>query len=902
MKKSRSSTLTRQQKLSILMATVNGFHSMAPLAPPVAAALADIPLARRITLDESWVTSFSRGGQVLDRLLFTTAYAYTTSVGSGGSASGETVDGYAQTVYDGGTVASTTVTGAGTQIVSGGTVNSTIIISGGSQDINGGTVTGTTIASGGTQTLHPGTSVTSTTVQSGGTLDLWGWGGSATATTLSAGYVLRADTSNTLTTTDGSVTISGGTASRVTLNSGGMLEVVFPGDKAISTTVNEGGSMYVDDGNVISTTVNGGSLNVYGGNVTSTMMNGGTMTVTYFGSGSVNATILNSGGSQLVNSGEVSATTVNSGGVQNVNGGTVIGTTVNSGGSQYVYGGTANETTLRGGEQFVFNGTAVSTTISGGRQIVSGGVASGTVINSGGLQGITSGGSATSTSVNAGGGQMVLSGGTAVSTIVNNSGEQAVGSGGTALGTIVQAGGLMNIDSGAQISGTTTLNGGTIALIGNSGSYAINYLVASSGNVRLAYSNTVGRNLTLNNLSGSANFIINTDLAAGAADTIIVSGGTSTNTLQVAYDPAYLTGQSITGSATFATVSGGSARFTAAASEYGAYSYTPTITSSTSGTTTTWTITQLAAASGASETVYTSTDTIAANLLLWRTENNNLAKRMGDLRTAGGEAGVWVRTYRGAQEIANSGSRATKQQYTALQGGYDRKISRNDSSLFTGYAIGYLEGSNTYNRGNGEASSFTAGVYGSWLGNKGHFLDVIAKVGKLRNSYTNHLNNPTNTKVDGSYSNWGTSLSAEYGYHKQLKQNWYLEPQAELTYSRINGASYSASDGTRLRNDAANSFTGRLGVALGRETGQTHYYGKVSLVREFSANAAVSAANGSLAPVTYRQNMKDTWLEFALGLTTKLDKRADGYLEITRTTGDKAKTPWQVNLGARWSL
>ena len=51
-----------------------------------------------------------------------------------------------------------------------------------------------------------------------------------------------------------------------------------------------------------------------------------------------------------------------------------------------------------------------------------------------------------------------------------------------------------------------------------------------------------------------------------------------------------------------------------------------------------------------------------------------------------------------------------------------------------------------------------------------------------------------------------------------------------------------------------------------------------------------------------RQDLKENWLEFALGLTGKLGQHTDGYLELTRTTGDKAKTPWQVNVGARWSF
>jgi outer membrane autotransporter protein len=285
----------------------------------------------------------------------------------------------------------------------------------------------------------------------------------------------------------------------------------------------------------------------------------------------------------------------------------------------------------------------------------------------------------------------------------------------------------------------------------------------------------------------------------------------------------------------------------------------------------------------------------------WRTENNNLAKRMGELRNAGGEAGMWLRSYRGRQE-ATVGGRATNQQYTALQGGWDKKTAGADGTLFTGWTIGYLEGNSTYSRGTGDASSFSAGVYRSWLGSKGHYTDIIAKVGRVSNSYTNYLNDAGNTRVDGSFRSWGASLSAEYGYRRQLAGGWYFEPQAEVNYSRLNGAGYTTSDGTSIRNDAVNSLVGRLGLAVGRDTGKVHYYGKVSLAREFAAKAGITAASGGLAPVGTRHDLKESWLEFALGLSGKLGQRTDGYLEVTRTTGDKAKTPWQVNVGARWSF
>lgn len=850
------------------MAAVNGLSGSAPLAPTIAAALTDIPMPQRETMDFR-ATSWNRGCQVLDRLLFTTAYAYTTTVNNGDIITSETIgNGETQTVY-GGTVNLTTISNGGSQDINGGTVNLTTISSGGTQNVFGGTVSATTIENGGSLAMWSVSTVSSTTVKSGGILDIYGiGGGSAVGTILSEGYVLRADTNNTFdgivysnSTSTGNVTIAGGIATSVTVNSGGLLEVVSSGHQAVATTVNAGGAMNMYDGAATLTTIRGGTMTLLGGTAnTTTVDSGGSMTVT-------TAEIYDSNGQLVgITSGTATLTTVNSGGLQTMSGGTATLTTVNSGGNQIVSGGTVTGTMINGGRQTVLGGAVTATTVgSGGAQLVYDAAAS-TTVNSGGLQ--------------------------------------YVYSGGTASDTTVSTGGLMNIEAGAQITGITTLNAGTAALIGNSGSYTIASLAANGGTVKLAYSNTVGRNLAINNLSGSANFVINTDLAAGESDQVNINGTTSStaNTLQVAYDPAYLTGQNAAGSATFATVSDDNTSFSAAATEYGAYRYTPTIISTTSGTTTTWTVTQLTVVAGVSETVHTASDVIAGNLVGWRTENNNLTKRMGELRAASGETGTWLRTYRGEQEISGAGGRTTKQQYNAIQGGYDRKINRDDGVVFTGYALGYLEGTDTYSRGSGDASSISAGAYRSWLGNKGQFLDVIVKVGKLKNSYTSYLNDGVNTKVNGNYENWGTSLSGEYGFRRQIKHNWYIEPQAEVSYSRIDDTSYTASDGTRINNDAVNSLVGRLGLAIGCDAGSARYYGKISLAREFSASPVVTAATSAASPVTLSQDLKENWLEFALGLTGTLDKQVDGYLEITRTNGAKARTPWQVNVGARWNF
>jgi outer membrane autotransporter protein len=860
---------------------------------------------------------------------------------SGGSTNAVTVSG--GTVTGG-------MNGAGIYIISGS--GNTMTVSGGlvSGGVNGilqcnGTLDTTTIISG-TVSGNIGIAVsggTSETVKvSGGLVSGW-----------NQGILLNGNHSSTVTVAGGLVSgstigidVSDGTANTVTVSGGtvgGTEGILLYGGTLDTATITSGtvsGGVYgilVSGGSANAVTVNGGTVTggMYGievsnGSNNTATINGGTVTGgeagVYISSGSGNAVTISGGtvtggtagfGGIMAANGTSNTFTVDGGTVGGIFGisfinengdmATVNGGAVSGNIAGIVAGGTSNKVTVAGG---TISGDACGISIADTSNTVT--VNGGTV--SGGEWGITLSGSSNMIMVNGG----TITGGTYGIYLPNGTGDMVNVAGGTVMkamisGTTnvlnVSGSGLVidaMVDTGAQLN---LGGGGTIAYTADN---SIANMTAAGGTVMLANGQTVGRSLMIGNLSGSANYVINTDLAHGLSDQIKITSaaGSTANTVQVAYDPAYLTGGSVSGSATFATVSGGSAVFTALPSEYGAYRFTPAIASTTSGTTTTWAVTQLAngnaggAGGGvsASETVRTGADAFAGGLALWRSENNNLTKRMGDLRNATGKAGMWLRTYRGAEEITDNDGRIIDQQYTALQGGYDHKSNRSDGVVYTGYALGYLSGNSTYNRGNGGANSYSLGVYRSWLGKSGHYLDVIGKLGRLRNTYTSYLNNADNTRVDGGYSTWGASLSAEYGYRKQMKSNWYLEPQSELNYSRINSVSYTDSDGTFIQNRAMNSLIGRLGLAIGREVGSTTYYGKVSLAREFAANAEITAASDNLSPVDYDQNLEDSWLEFAIGLTGKLSSRTDGYLEITRTNGDKVKTPWQFNVGARWNF
>ncbi len=871
------------------MAAVNGFNSIAPLTLPLAAITAEaVPLQRQFTQEDLY-SQVNNGGQILDKLFFSTAYAYTREVTSGMSVNAETLTNTDyQEIYSGGTAISTTITNSGRQaIYSGGTATSTMINSAG-QFLSGGTAISTSLESGSYQFVGSSSTASSTVIHSG---------------------AIQA--------------VSSGLATSTSILNGGVQEIYSFGS-ATSTTIGNGGTQIVDsEGSTTLTIINNGGtqeINTGGnGNIT-TINSGGIQNVN--DGGKATATLINNGGIQNVqSSGTATSTTINSGGLQKISGGLAVSTDILNGGTQSIIGfGSATSTTIQsGGVQAVnADGSASSTTINNsGKQYVNYyGRATSTTINSGGAQDVNWAGNAASTTINSGGTQIINSGGTASQSIINQGGVQIVTQFGNVTSTTINNGGIQYLENNAEADSNIVGSGGTVALRSEGNAWLYDMQI-NGGTIRLATTGTIGNNITLSNPQGSANFVINTDLANNQSDHITIEGGSTTNTVKVNYDPNFGQGSTISGSARFATVTDEATTFTGVATDSGAYRYTPILSSvlvssgdngaedfsiqSVREDHVEWYITGLSSG-GASETMYTAHDAVANTLTLWRDENNHLIRRMGDLRTGSGQTGDWARIYSGEQESNSSNGRHTTQKYTALQGGHDTKHVSDSGTRFTGYAIGYLNADATMERGTGDASSISLGAYSSWFGNKGHFLDLILKQGRLRNSFTSYLENADNTWVDASYNNWGTSLSAEYGLRKPLHNQWYLEPQAEITFNRITSADFTASDGTSVSQGGLNSVIGRLGVIVGKTVKQNSFYLQASLLREFNAHSDVTMSSGGLTPVTMREDLKETYMEFALGITTAFNDKTSGYFEASKTTGDKVRTPWLLNAGFRRSF
>ena len=278
-------------------------------------------------------------------------------------------------------------------------------------------------------------------------------------------------------------------------------------------------------------------------------------------------------------------------------------------------------------------------------------------------------------------------------------------------------------------------------------------------------------------------------------------------------------------------------------------------------------------------------------IVSWRQEDSTLSQRLGELRNSEGDQGIWIRMSRGEFEYSG----AYKNQYNFFQLGYDKAFG----SWHYGAAVSHNDGQTTYDNGKGENKSTSLSLYGTWLGDRGHYTDIVLKQGRLTNEYDNYA---AAGHTHGDYHAWGTSLSGEYGMKVGLDNGWYVTPQAQLTLMRIGGEDYTTNNGIKVSQDTLSSCVGRVGFEMGKTiSDKGSIYAKASLLHEFAGNADTYLSLNGISN-SYSQDIGGTWYEAGLGFNVKTTDNSYIYADVVKTFGDDIKTPWQWNVGARWTF
>ena len=278
-------------------------------------------------------------------------------------------------------------------------------------------------------------------------------------------------------------------------------------------------------------------------------------------------------------------------------------------------------------------------------------------------------------------------------------------------------------------------------------------------------------------------------------------------------------------------------------------------------------------------------------IVAWRQEDSTLSQRLGELRNSEGGQGIWVRMSRGEFEYDG----AYKNQYNFFQMGYDWA----SGNWHYGAAVSHNDGQTTYAQGDGENRSTSLSLYGTWLGDKGHYADIVLKQGRLSNDFDIYTEAG---HTSGDYDAWGTSLSGEYGMKVALNDGWYVTPQAQLTLMRIGGEDYTTNNGIKVNQDSLESAVGRVGFEVGKRISDSgSIYAKASLLHDFAGSADTYLSHKGLTN-SYHQDIGDTWCEAGIGFNYKTSENSYVYADVVKTFGGDVETPWQWNAGMRWTF
>lgn len=287
----------------------------------------------------------------------------------------------------------------------------------------------------------------------------------------------------------------------------------------------------------------------------------------------------------------------------------------------------------------------------------------------------------------------------------------------------------------------------------------------------------------------------------------------------------------------------------------------------------------------------------AITMMQWRADADDMAQRMGDLRSGDGTAGAWVRTFGGKAEAGHVDNK-----YYGIQAGVDALIGTGGTKQFAGGALSYATGDADFANGTGENYIGTLTGYSTWLFENGAYIDVTAKWGKLHNEFDLAVDT---RKLSGRYSTQALALTVESGHRFPLSRLTYVEPQVAFTASHIFGEDYGASEGVTVEQDSINSYVARVGLQAGVNCPNNlgAFFVRASYLYDLDGETSTTARMANAKDANrFDQDFGGGWYEFGLGMNVNFTKNLYGYADFEYVTGGEIKTPYRWNAGVRYAF
>ena len=462
-----------------------------------------------------------------------------------------------------------------------------------------------------------------------------------------------------------------------------------------------------------------------------------------------------------------------------------------------------------------------------------------------------------------------------------------------------------------NVNRLTANSGGSWNLVGDD---SLNQIVMNGGTVNISDgSGTAFHKLTVTTLSGNGTFGIGTNLAALTSDMLVVTGadGASGNhVLRIRNSGA---DPSEEDSLTLVTTNGGDAQFslTNGVVDIGVFEYqlekqgndwvlvsvlpdeiipgepeipTPPIEPDE----------DIADSLTPSARTVIALHAAAANVA--DAETAILRQRRGDVRLGQGDSGIWGRTFGRDGNGTAAGGVHYDQTLWGMQAGAEHELTLGGVPVIVGVFGGYTTSDiKLSGRSKGEIGSGYGGLSATWLGQNGFYVDSMVKFNRFSNRARALMSD--GTAANGDYDTSGISGQIELGKHINLTNGWYAEPFIQLSALHIGSFDYQLDNGMQVKSDAYASVQGRLGAAIGYNhtlaNGATlQPYVRAAIAREF-----IDRNEFAINSIAFNDEFKGWRGEVATGFAYQFNDRVQIHADIDYAHARFSNKSWGGNLG-----
>lgn len=285
------------------------------------------------------------------------------------------------------------------------------------------------------------------------------------------------------------------------------------------------------------------------------------------------------------------------------------------------------------------------------------------------------------------------------------------------------------------------------------------------------------------------------------------------------------------------------------------------------------------------------------NYQIWRDGFDTLFKRVGDLHSQSADhpEGVWARV-EGTRDKRQGGEFAFGTQSHTYQVGYDKLLGQNNKERhYQGIGVEYNRGHGFWRGGTSDVSGFGVGLYDTHVKPDGQYWDFVVKGQYLSDDVYGGYG--ARTTLDNN----GFSAGVEYGYKRQNRQGWFVEPQAQFTLGWLKGAGATLANGVQYEENDIHSAVGRAGLRAGFEDHRAQLFAKADWYHEFGGSGQVRLSNDE-GLLRLDQDYGDNWFEYGFGLAVQLAPNSQFYLDAEKSNTGAYHKNWSWDAGVRWTF